>query len=327
MGSDNNRKPALQLWNKDRYKAFIPAISASILLLILGQVLSPGFASIGNIVMILSMATILAIASIGQTLVVIGGKEGIDLSVGALLSMGALLGAQLSQGMNDRIGLAVIVLAALGVAIGVIHAAAIQLLDIPPLVMTLGMASVINGLTLLITKGQPAGGAPEALIRLGIGKWQGIPYLLMLGIVLVLAMQWLLGRSSYGRTLFLIGSNRRAAVLSGIRVNRYIFLTYIFAGVAGTLGGLVLLGYAGSSQLGMGESYTLLSIAAVVIGGTSLAGGAGSYTGSALGAIVLVLLTSVLVAVGMPAGVRELIQGVILLLILIAYSRAPKLRQ
>lgn len=316
----------LKKW-KIAYKMYIPSLSASILLLILGQILSPGFASISNIGNILSMATVLAIAALGQTIIIISGKEGIDLSVGAMMSMGALLGAEFSQGLNSKIWVAILLLAVIGAVFGFINAAAIEWMDIPPLVMTLGMTSVVNGFALAFTKGQPTGGAPSLLIKLGIGRIGSIPAMVILGIILVIVVEVLLRKTRYGKNLYLAGSNRKAALIAGIQVNKTTFLTYIIAGIAGTLGGLILLGFTGTAQLEMGKDYSLLSIAAVVIGGTALSGGEGKFSGSALGSIVLVLLTSVLIALKMPAGIRELIQGVILLLILMVYSRAPKLRQ
>lgn len=316
----------LKKW-KTAYKMYIPSLSASILLLILGQILSPGFASISNIGNILSMATVLAIAALGQTIIIISGKEGIDLSVGAMMSMGALLGAEFSQGLNAKIWVAILLLAIIGAIFGFINAAAVEWMDIPPLVMTLGMTSVVNGFALAFTKGQPTGGAPSLLIKLGTGRFGTIPAMAILGIILVVVVEVLLHKTRYGKNLYLAGSNRKAALIAGIQVNKTTFLTYIIAGIAGTLGGLILLGFTGTAQLEMGKDYSLLSIAAVVIGGTALSGGEGKFSGSALGSIVLVLLTSVLIALKMPAGIRELIQGVILLLILMVYSRAPKLRQ
>jgi len=312
---------------RKRIGIYIPSLSAIVLLLILGQILSPGFASPSNIGNIMAMATVLAMAAIAQTLIVISGNEGIDLSIGAVMSMGALLGAVFSQGMNENIWYAVLMLTVLGIIIGLINGVAIQYIKIPPLVMTLSMASVVNGFSLAYTKGLPTGSAPEWLVQLGIGHVGPIRWLLILGIVLVLIMELILRKTRYGRTLYLVGSNRRAAILSGINVNLNVILTYVIAGVAGSLGGLIMLGYVGVAQLEMGADYTMLSVAAVVIGGTLLSGGSGTYLGSALGSIVLILLTSVLIAVGMPAGIRVLIQGLILLLILLAYSREPKLRQ
>lgn len=326
---DNPPSDSKNIRNKLRKKigVYIPSLSASVILLILGQILSPGFASLANIGNILSIATVLAMAAIAQTLIVISGKEGIDISIGAVMSMGALLGAVFTQGSNEGLWYAIVMLTILGIIIGLINGLAIQFIDIPPLVMTLGMTSVVNGFALAYTKGLPTGGAPELLIQLGIGHLGPIRWILILGIVLIFFMEWLLRRTRYGKTLYLVGSNRKSAILAGINVNKTVILTYVFAGVAGTLGGLILLGYVGVAQLEMGRDYSLLSIAAVVIGGTSLAGGWGTYLGSALGSVVLVLLTSVLIAVGMPPGVRVLIQGLILLLILLFYSREPKLRQ
>ncbi|MBX5435748.1 MAG: ABC transporter permease [Alicyclobacillaceae bacterium] len=320
------RNIRLRLANS-KFRIYIPVLSASVALLILGQILSPGFASASNIGNLLATAVVLAIASFGQTLVVISGQEGIDLSIGAMMSMGALIGVQVSDQSSLGLWGAVLLLIGTGALVGLIHAVCIQFLRIPPLVMTLGMATVVDGFALAYTKGLPSGTAPKLLTAIGIGHVGPIRTLLLFGIAMVVIGEFVLRRTRYGRNLYLAGSNRMAAALSGIHVNVVVFVTYVIAGIAGTLGGLVMLGFVGTAQLGMGDGYTLLSIAAVVIGGTALAGGEGTFLGSALGAVVLTILTSVLLAVGMQEGVRELIQGAILLLVLAIYSRAPKLRQ
>jgi ribose transport system permease protein len=310
-----------------RNNVFAPSIIVSLFLLILGEILSPGFASINNIGNILAVASILAIATVGQTLVILSGGEGIDLSVGAVMSMGALLGASFIDGKVSHLPFAILILIVIGIVIGLINGIGIQRIGIPPLVMTLIMVSVINGITVAYTKGQPSGSIPNLLLDIGQPIVGPIRWLLVIAIITLVVWGLILNKTTFGRTLFIVGSNRRAAQLCGIRVNRTVILTYVFSGIIGILAGLVLLGYSGNAQLQMANEYTLLSIAAVVIGGTKLSGGEGTLIGAALGAIVLTLLTNVLVAIGMPAGVRQVVQGLTLLVILIAYSRAPKLRQ
>lgn len=309
-------------------KQYIPVISVTIILFILGQILSPGFSSIGNIGTLLALATVLAFASCGQTLIIISGREGLDLSVGAMMSMGALVGTMFTGGQNSGVFIAVIGLIVIGAILGAVNAFGIQSLNVPPLIMTLGLASVIDGLVLALTKGQPTGSVPNNLIELGGGHAFGsVRWLFIVGAILVILVELVLRKSPYAKNLYLIGSNRRAALLSGIKVKQNIYITYAIAGVAGALGGLVLASSVGSAQMQMGNEYTLLSVAAVVIGGTQLAGGKGTFLGSALGALLILVLTSVLIAVGMPSGIRSMIQGLILMTMLIIYSREPKLRQ
>jgi ribose transport system permease protein len=310
-----------------RMKRYLPSIVASIILLMIGQILSHGFASVHNIANILTVASILAIAVIAQTLVILAGGEGIDLSVGAVMSMGALLGPMLTGGESSHLPLAILGLAIIGGITGLINGIGIQWFKIPPLLMTLIMVSVINGFTLAYTKGQPASSLPQMLLNINKPFIGPVTWLTVITILLFVLGGFLLKQSRYGRALYVTGSNRRAAEICGIHVNLVVVMTYVISGIVGILAGLVLVGYTGSAQLEMASDYTLLSVAAVVIGGTKLKGGEGSLVGGALGSIVLVMLTSVLVAVGMPAGVRQLIQGLALLVILILYSRSPKLRQ
>ncbi|MCL6625237.1 ABC transporter permease [Alicyclobacillus shizuokensis] len=314
-------------WSIVRNNVYLPSVIASLVLLGLGQVISPGFADFNNIGNILAVASILAIAAVGQTMVIVSGGEGIDLSVGAVMSMGALLGASFIHGEASRLPIAVVLLVLIGAAIGYINGFGIQWVGIPPLVMTLIMTSVVNGFTVAYTKGQPSGAIPKVLLAVGQPIVGPIRWLLVLAIAILVAFGIIMNKTSYGKRLFLIGSNRNAALLSGISVRGTVTVTYMISGVIGALAGLILVGYTGNAQLQMASDYTLLSIAAVVIGGTKLAGGEGTLVGAALGAIVLTMLTSVLVAVGLPQGVRELVQGLTLLLILVAYSRAPRLRQ
>lgn len=309
-------------------KDYIAPIVGTILLLILGQILAPGFAKISNVANLFALSSVLIFACFGQNLIILSGNAGIDLSVGALMSMGALLGATFSGGDPTGILYAIMGVAFIGALAGSINGISVQWLNIPPLVMTLVIATVLDGLVLAVTKGQPTGSVPPLLMDIGSGYLVGpIRWILVFAIILVVCAELFLRRSSYGKSLYLTGTNRRAAQLAGIKVNATVFTTYLVAGIGGALAGLFLLASIGSSQMQMGNDYTFLSIAAVVIGGTTLMGGKGTFLGSALGAIMITVLTNVLVAVQMPTGAKELIKGVILLFILMIYSRTPKLRQ
>ncbi len=326
--SSSQSRVRRKVWSHILVSPYSLAILAIAILLVVGQLLSPGFASLDNVGNILASSTILTLAGLGQTLVILAGDEGIDLSIGALLSLGALLGGAFSGGSDGGLLPAVLMLIGLGAIVGVLNGIGVQWLKVPPLVMTLGMSSVVNGFALAYTQGQPTGSAPPALLSLGTGHLIGpLRWLVVLGVIVVVLAEWVLKRTPYGRKLFLVGNNRRAAYLSGLPISRTVIITYIATGVCSILAGLVLLGFAGSSNLQIGSDYTLLSIAAVVIGGTRLTGGDGSYIGTALGAIVLVMLTSVLLALRLSEGVRVFIEGALLLGLLIVYhTGAYKLR-
>ncbi len=180
----------------------------------------------------------------------------------------------------------------------------------------------------MVTKGQPSvmvGKELQGISKTLVGPLRILPTVVI--IILILLEILFLRRSRYGRSLFLAGNNRNAANLCGINSKKIIILAYVFGGAMAGFAGLMLVGYAGTAQMNMASSYTMLSVAAVVIGGTKLTGGKGTFIGGALGALVLVLITNILQALNMAAGLRSLIQGIILIVILMMNSRAPKLRQ
>ncbi|HJB96079.1 MAG TPA: ABC transporter permease [Candidatus Mediterraneibacter intestinigallinarum] len=308
---------------------YLPAIIGVILLLILGQFATSGFLSMNNISSILMTTSILTMASIGQAAVIISGDSGLDMSIGAIMSMTALFGPMIVLGSGVTSLIAMVPATILmGAVVGLLNGIGVQILKVVPLVMTLIMSNVVNGFSILVTKGQPSVSViPElqAISHTLIGPLRILPAIVI--VLLILLEVLFLRKSRYGRSLFLAGNNVNAANLCGINSKGVIILAYVFAGAIAGLAGLMLVGYAGTAQMDMASEYTMLSVAAVVIGGTKLTGGKGTFIGGALGSLVLILITTILQALNMAAGLRSLIQGIILIAILIANSRAPKLRQ
>lgn len=309
--------------------AYTPALIAIIGLLVLGSVVTRGFLSVNNLSSILMTASILTLVSVGQAAAVLSGDSGLDMSVGAVMSLTALFGPMVASGDDGLAMLAMLVVSVgLGAAVGLLNGIGIQILKIVPLVMTLIMSTVVNGFAVMVTKGQPSVSVPNVLQGISRTLFGPLRILPMIVIVLLLFLEFvLLRRSRFGRSLFLAGCNRRAAELCGINSRAVVVVAYTFSGAVAGLAGLMLVGYAGTAQMSMADSYTMLSIAAVVIGGTKLSGGKGSFVGGALGAGVLTLITTILQALNMAAGLRLLIQGVILISVLMLNSREPKLRQ
>ena len=308
---------------------YAPAIIGSILLLALGRILSKGFLSSNNLSSILMTTSILTMASIAQATVIISGDSGLDMSVGAIMSLTALFGPMV-QLPNEGISLVVmiIVVIAIGALIGFLNGIGVQVFKIVPLVMTLIMSNVVNGFAIFVTKGQPMVQVSSLLQSISKPLIGPIRILTAIVIILLVVLEiFFLRRSRYGKMLFLSGNNVNAARLCGINSKWVVILAYAISGGIAGFAGLLLVGYAGTAQMNMASSYTMLSIAAVVIGGTKLTGGKGTYIGGALGALVLILITYILQALNMAAGLRSLIQGVILVVILMINSRAPKLRQ
>ncbi len=292
-------------WNNP----YLPAILGILALMILGQTVTSGFLSMNNISSILMTTAILTMASIGQAAVVISGDSGLDMSVGAVMSLTALFGPMIVLG-SGMASLFVMIPAVLliGWCVGLLNGLGVQVIKIVPLVMTLIMSNVVNGFAILITGGQPSVSVSKELQSIS-GVFVGpVRYLTAIVLILLIVLEiFFLRKSRYGRSLFLVGDNYNAARLCGINSKKIVILAYGFSGAMAGLAGLFLVGYAGTAQMNMASSYTMLSVAAVVIGGTKLTGGKGTFIGGALGAMVLILITNILQALNMAAGLRSLI--------------------
>ena len=304
------------------------ALLLAIALFFLGGILAPGFANADQAINIIRLAAFLGIIAVGQTLVIISGNEGIDLSAGALVTLGAILTFRLADGQNEMIPVALAAVLLTGAAIGLINGLAIAFLKMPPLVMTLGMAGVVTGLIYLVTRGELVGDDPPLLGQLLSERLVGpIPGVILLWLLIGVGMWLLLERTTYGKHLFAIGVNRKTARLSGVRVTRTLVVTYTLAGALAAFGGFVLLAFTKTVFLNLGDPFLFPAIIAVVVGGTLLSGGKGSYWGTMAGALVLQVLNSLLLALGVQEAVQLVIYGVILLVLITFYGRQRSLRQ
>lgn len=304
-------------------KAVIAFFIAAALFLA-GQVIAPGFAEFSHVMNILSLSSFLGVIALAQTLVIISGSEGIDLSVGSVISLSAVMASQIMNGDNSRLIGATLAVATAGFILGIANGLGISYLKIPPLIMTLAMSSVVQGLALIYTDGQPKGKASGLLAALGTGRTAGVPNILVLWILIVILVIILLARTSWGCMLYGIGANNLTAELSGIKTRVLRTLAYGFSGLISAFCGLFLLGYTGTSYLDIGSAYVMPSVAAVVIGGAALSGGAGSYLGTAAGAVVLTTLGSILITLKMGEGGRQIVYGLVLLTLLIIYARQKR---
>ena len=297
----------------DLLRRIPPAVvfALSIVAMGIANVLSPGFLSLDNAMAIAALAAFLGVVSIGQTLVVLTG--GIDLSVAWTLTAAAVVFTQISQGDDSRFVPAALAAVLVGTLAGVVNGVAIATLGVSPIIMTLGMNAVMQGFTLIYTNGTPSGGAPPVVAAIANEKVAGIPIILLtwigLGIVVIAG----LALTKAGRRVYAVGENTEVSRLTGIRTGWVIFGAYVLSGVFAALAGILLVGFSGSSFLGMGDSYVLPSVAAVVIGGTLISGGIGGYGGTMAGVFFLTVLSSVLAVRHVTAGVPEILYGVLLL--------------
>lgn len=304
------------------------ALLLAIALFLFGEIVSPGFVNVNQGINIVRLAAFLGIIAAGQTLVIISGGEGIDLSAGAVVTLGAILTFRITDGENSRILLGLAAALGVGAAIGFVNGIGITVLRMPPLVMTLGMAGVVTGLILEYTRGELIGGTPQLMSDLFsrslVGKFPGVVFLwVLLGLLIWLVLE----RTVYGKYLFAIGVNRTTARLSGVPVSAIVILTYTLSGLLSAFGGFVLLGFTRTVFLNLGQPYLFPSIAAVVVGGTVLAGGKGSYWGTMAGALVLRVIDSLLRAAKIEEAYQLIILGLTLVALLSIYGRERNLRQ
>ena len=268
----------------------------------------------------LLFAAPLGVLAAGQTLIMLTG--GIDLSVASVATGAAYL---LSTNVSSMGSTTALVLAlAFGLLVGLLNGIGVALLRVQPLVMTLGTGLMVGGIMIVYSQqmlaSQPQ--VPEFIQALGSGKlWGVVPINLFLWLILAAAMIFGLARTGYGRLLYAVGDNPEACHLAGIRVWRVILVNYVLCSFLAAVAGLILVGSTKAADLGLAEVYLLPSVAAVIIGGTSIFGGRGGYAGSIVGAIMLTVLTSLLTLLDVIEPLKQILYGAIILILAAVYAR------
>jgi ribose transport system permease protein len=313
----------------------VAALLLALVLFLLSGLLPNGYGSNIDIAIsqasnIVRLAVFLGVIAAGQTLVIISGFEGIDLSAGAVVTLTAILTYIYVAGANEKVLVAVLISLVVGAAIGFLNGAGITYLKISPFVMTLGMAGVVTGIVIILNHGNVQGQVAPIMTRLiarPLSPGVPIPNAIIIWLVFGVLMWLLLERTVYGKNLFAIGVNRVTARLSGVNVNAVNLATYALAGALAGFGGFLVVGNTGVVLIQLGQPFLFPSIAAVAVGGTLLSGGKGSYWGTMAGAIVLTLITSLLTTMQMPDSVRRMVLGATLLVLISIYGRQRALRQ
>lgn len=316
---------------KKKFKVSPPvtALIIALLLFLLSGFLPAGYSTIQGAIRqglnILRLASFIAIIGAGQTLVIISGGEGIDLSAAPVVTVGALLTYMLIAGQNHLILPVLLLVILTGAVVGLINGLGVTYLKISPFVMTLGMAGVVQGALILWTKGYYDGRVAPIMTQIAARNliW-GIPGMIFVWIAIGILMTLLLERTRFGKQLFAIGVNRVTAHLSGVRVKRMVILTYVLAGAMACFAGFLLVGYTQSAGPNLGNQYLFPSIIAVAIGGTQMSGGKGSYFGTISGAIVIQLISSLLTTMQLPLALQQIIFGSLLVIILVIYGREKR---
>jgi ribose transport system permease protein len=293
---------------------------AVVLLLGAASLVSREFGGFNHIMLLLGLASFTGLVAVGQTMVILLG--GIDLSVSSTVTIAGVVSATIMAGSDVQIVTAVAISLFIGVVIGLINGMGIGLLNIPPMVMTLGVTSLVQGIALLYTNGAPKGNSAPLLSHLATGSIAGIPFMVIIWMLVSLAIILVLHRTSFGRWTYAVGHSPKAAHMSGVNVKLTTVVVYTISGLMAALSGVLLTGYTKTSYLNIGDPYQMSSIAAVVVGGTSILGGFGSYIGTIAGTIIITIIQGLLPILSIPEAGRQMISGSVILILLLIYGRA-----
>ncbi|GGS39483.1 MULTISPECIES: ABC transporter permease/substrate-binding protein [Streptomyces] len=287
------------------------ALSALVVLVVAMSLLSGDFLTTQNLLNVGVQAAVTAILAFGVTFVIV--SAGIDLSVGSVAALSATVLAWSATSAGVPVVLAVALAIVTGIACGFVNGALISYGKLPPFIATLAMLSIARGLSLVISQGSPIA-FPESVSRLGdtLGGWLPVPVLVMIAMGLITAL--ILGRTFIGRSMYAIGGNEEAARLSGLRVKRQKIVIYALSGLFAAVAGIVLASRLVSAQPQAAQGYELDAIAAVVIGGASLAGGVGKASGTLIGALILAVLRNGLNLLSVSAFWQQVVIGVVIAL-------------
>jgi len=306
---------------------FLQVISVLVLFAVTGATIS-GFFSKSSLYTTLILASFLGIAAAGETLVILIG--GIDLSVPSMIS-GANLVSTLLAGKGWAFGPVILFVLACAGIVGAVNGFVIHRFRAPPLIITLATGAMVTGGTLGWTHGGQVSGIPPGWLTrfsspIGTTLGVGIPPVLILWLAIAIVLGVILHLSVSGRKIYATGANEPAAKLAGINTERVWIGSFMISAIGSALVGIVLVGFTGQGEAGVGDPYLFLSLAAVLVGGTSLVGARGDYWRTVLGALIMTLFTTLLVGHGAGEALQEILTGVLILLFVAIYGREQRVR-
>jgi ribose transport system permease protein len=306
--------------------AVATAFACIILLLIFGSFYSTSFLSPEYLLQQLKVASFLGVIATGMMLVILLGQ--IDLSVPWAVATGGMMACAAAAFGPVGTALAIPFGILCGMLLGVVNGVGVAYLRIPSMIITLATNAVAQGLMVVYTGGfSPQDSATVAMREIATGELiPMVPNAVIIWAIIGAATVFLLTRTTFGRSVYAIGNRERAAYLSGVDTRRIVLIAFAISGALSAFGGILLSGYASKAAQSMGDAYLLPSIAAVVLGGTSILGGRGSYLGTVAGVILITLLQSILSVMQMPEAGRQVIYGVVIVAMLLLYGRSPASR-
>ena len=302
--------------------AITTAFALIVVLLLVGSLFSPNFLSLDYLIQQVKVASFLGVVASGMMLVILIGQ--IDLSIPWVITVGAMTSCAVAGSGDTGLVLAIPAGIVSGAVIGLVNGIGVAYLRIPSMIITLATNSVAQGMMVAYTGGfSPQDSAPPAMRYLATGTAvPGLPNAVLCWLAVGVVTVFLLGRTTFGRSIYGIGNNEAAAYLSGINTRRVVLAAFVLSGALAAFGGVLLAGYASKAAQSMGDAYLLPAIASVVLGGTSILGGRGKYLGTVAGVLLITLLQSILSVMQMQEYGRQIIYGVVIVLMLLLYGRS-----
>src|SRR5450631_3270416 len=304
--------------------ATLSAFGCIAVLLLLGSLYSSSFLSPEYLLQQLKVASFLGVIATGMMIVILLGQ--IDLSLPWVVAVGGMMATAATGWGPIGVTLAIPVGIGCGIALGLVNGFGVALLRLPSMVVTLAVNAVAQGLMVVHTGGfSPQDASSPAMRFIATGhSLFGIPNALLVWAAVGAAAVFLLTRTTFGRTVYAIGNRERAAYLSGAPTRMVVMAAFALSGGLSAFGGVLLAGYASKAAQAMGDPYLLPAIAAVVLGGTSILGGRGSYIGTVAGVILITLLQSILSVMQIEEFVRHIVYGVMIIAMLLVYGRSRR---
>ena len=310
-------------------RRFDPAVATAfgciVVLLLVGSLYSTSFLSPAYLLQQLQVGAFLAMIATGMMIVILLGQ--IDLSVPWAVTVGGMMSTAAAGHGPIGVAMAVPFGVLCGLLLGLCNGIGVAYLRVPSMIFTLGINAVAQGLMILRTGGSaPQDMATPAMRTLATGHLvPGVPNAVWIWIIVGVGTVFLLNRTTFGRAVYGIGNKEQAAYLSGVRTQRVVLVAFVLSGGLSAFAGALLAGYSTKAYQGMGDPYLLPAIAAVVLGGTSILGGKGSYLGTTAGVILITLLQSILSVMQMADWGRQVIYGLVILAMLLLYGRSERL--
>ena len=300
--------------NTMKYMSELTTVIALIILMAVITIINSNFLTANNLLNLLLQVTSNALIAFGMTFVILTG--GIDLSIGSILALSSALTAGL-LGSGMPVTLAILISLILGCILGMMNGLLISYGKLAPFIVTLATMTIFRGATLVYTNGNPItkGLSDTFLFQfLGQGYIVGIPFPVIIMFIVFIVLYVLLHKTAFGKSVYAIGGNEKAAYISGVKLNKVKIIIYSISGIMASISGLIITSRLSSAQPTAGASYEMDAIAAVVLGGTSLSGGKGRILGTLIGALIIGVLNNGLNIIGVSAFWQQVVKGVVILI-------------